>query len=114
MAALSRKWSANKRVEYSIENWVQTIDALLHEWKIDLLRIWIPLITGAAMMIGLIGGMEIQGCRDAVPTTAATPTLTTAPTVQSPETLANGTQADDPKPRRESREKPRNGAKRER
>jgi hypothetical protein len=105
---------ANNRVEYSIENRAKTIDALLHEWKSDLLRIWIPLITGAAMLIGLICGMEIQGCRDAVPTTAATPTQTTAPTVQSPETLANGAQADNPKPRRESREKPRNYAKRER
>jgi hypothetical protein len=65
---------ANNRVEYSIENRAKTIDALLHEWKSDLLRIWIPLITGAAMLIGLICGMEIQGCRDVVPTTAATPT----------------------------------------
>jgi len=83
------------------KNRAKTIDALLHEWKSDLLRIWIPLIAGAVMLIGLFGGMEIQGCRDAVPTAAATPTQTTVPTVQSPEALANGAQADKPKPRRE-------------
>jgi hypothetical protein len=66
------------------------------------------------MLIGLIGGMEIQGCREEVSTTATTPTQTTAPSVQFPETLANGAQADNPKPRRESREKPRNDTKRER
>jgi hypothetical protein len=37
---------ANNRVEYSIENRAKIIDALLHEWKSDLLRIWIPLIAG--------------------------------------------------------------------
>jgi hypothetical protein len=36
------------------------MDTLLHEWKSDLLRrIWIPLIAGAAMLIGLLGGIEI-------------------------------------------------------
>ena len=88
---------ANSRVAYSVENRAKIIDALLHEWKSDLLRIWIPLIAGATMLIGLVGGAEIQGCRDAVPTTAASPTQTTAPTVQSLETLANGAQADNPK-----------------
>jgi hypothetical protein len=55
------------------------MDTLLHEWKSDLLRIWIPLVAGACMLIGLFGGMEIQGCRDAPtvtpPTTAAVPTI---------------------------------------
>jgi hypothetical protein len=77
------------------------MDALLHEWKTDLLCIWIPLIAGAAVLIGLFGGMEIQGWRDAVPTTAATPTQTTAPT-------------DNPKLRVKSREKPGIDAKHER
>ncbi len=53
------------------------MDALLHEWKSDLLRIWIPMVAGACMLIALFGGMEIQGCRDAPtvtpPTTAAVP-----------------------------------------
>ena len=70
---------ANNRIEYSLESRVKTMDALLHEWKSDLLRIWIPMVAGACMLIGLFGGMEIQGCRDAPvvtpPTTAAVPTI---------------------------------------
>jgi vacuolar-type H+-ATPase subunit E/Vma4 len=70
---------ANNRLEYSLESRAKTFDALLHEWKSDLLRVWIPLIAGAAMLIGLFGGMEIQGCRDAPAvtpsTTAAAPTI---------------------------------------
>jgi len=65
---------ANNRIEYSLESRAKTMDALLHEWKSDLLRIWIPMVAGACMLIGLFGGMEIQGCRDAplvTPSTAA-------------------------------------------
>jgi hypothetical protein len=51
------------------------MDALLHEWKSDLLRIWIPMVVAASMLIGLFGGMEIQGCRDAP---AVTPSTTAA------------------------------------
>ena len=69
---------ANNRIEYSMESRAKTMDALLHEWKSDLLRIWIPMVAGACMLIGLFGGMEIQGCRDAAavtpPTTAGVPT----------------------------------------
>jgi predicted secreted protein len=68
---------ANNRIEYSVESRAKTMDALLHEWKSDLLRIWIPMVAGACMLIGLFCGMEIQGCRDAPavapPTTAAVP-----------------------------------------
>jgi hypothetical protein len=64
---------ANNRLTYSLESRAKTIDALLHEWKSDLLRIWIPLVTSAALLIGLFGGMEIQGCRDSVPTAETTP-----------------------------------------
>ncbi|MGB6134717.1 MAG: hypothetical protein WBG54_23270 [Acidobacteriaceae bacterium] len=70
---------ANNRIEYSLESRAKTMDALLHEWKSDLLRIWIPMVAGACMLIGLFGGMEIQGCRDAP---AVTPSTTAAmPTV---------------------------------
>ena len=64
---------ANNRIEYSLESRAKTMDALLHEWKSDLLRIWIPMVAGACMLIGLFGGMEIQGCRDA---SAVTPSTT--------------------------------------
>jgi Tfp pilus assembly protein PilN len=66
---------ANNRIEYSLKNRAKTMDALLHEWKSDLLRIWIPMVAGACMLIGLFGGIEIQGCRDAP---AVTPSTTTA------------------------------------
>ena len=67
---------ANNRLAYSLESRVRTVDALMHEWKTDLLRIWIPLITGAGMLIGLIGGFEIQGCRDSSPSAAVQPAQT--------------------------------------
>jgi hypothetical protein len=66
----------NNRLEYSLESRAKTMDALLHEWKSDLLRIWIPLIVGAAMLIGLFGGIEIQGCRDANHGAGAMPVTT--------------------------------------
>jgi hypothetical protein len=65
---------ANNRLTYSLESRAKTVDTLLHEWKSDLLRIWIPLIAGAAMLVGLFGGIEIQGCRDSAPAATATPT----------------------------------------
>ena len=79
----------NQRVEYSLESRTKTIDALLHEWKSDLLRIWIPMAAAASMLIGLFGGMEIQGCRDATPTTGSSLTATPDPTVASPGPPAN-------------------------
>lgn len=75
---------ANKRIEYSLESRAKTMDALLYEWKSDLLRIWIPMVAAASMLVGLFGGMEIQGCRDSAPGAAATmPTQSAAPTVPS-------------------------------
>jgi hypothetical protein len=76
---------ANNRLTYSLESRAKTVDTLLHEWKSDLLRIWIPLIAGAAMLVGLFGGIEIQGCRDSAPAATATPTpgqVAPAPTPQ--------------------------------
>ena len=55
---------ANNRIEYSLENRAKIMDTLLHEWKSDLLRIWVPMVAAASMLIGLFGGVEIQGCRD--------------------------------------------------
>jgi len=70
---------ANNRIEYSLESRVKTMDALLHEWKSDLLRIWIPMVAGACTLIGLFGGIEIQGCRDTI--SAAVSTRTGVPIV---------------------------------
>ena len=72
---------ANDRIWHLMENRVKVLDALLHEWKSDLLRIWIPLIAGASMLIGLFGGFEIQGCRDAAATPSTPVVVPTQPAV---------------------------------
>jgi len=105
---------ANNQIEHSLERRAKTLDALLHEWKSDLLRIWIPLVAGAAMLVGLFGGIEIQGCRDAVPTAAATPTHTAAPAVLAPAPLENGAPDGRPKAQRRTREKAQGGTDHER
>jgi predicted secreted protein len=64
----ARVESANRQIVHTIERRNRTLDELIHEFKTDLLRIWIPIVTGAAMLIGLFAGMEIQGCRDSEPT----------------------------------------------
>jgi vacuolar-type H+-ATPase subunit E/Vma4 len=74
---------ANNRIEYSLESRVKTMDALLHEWKSDLLRIWIPIVAAASMLIGLFGGIEIQGCRDSAQPVGPTPTQSAVPTIPS-------------------------------
>ena len=71
--AVAQIESANNRLTYSLDNRAKAVDALLREVKSDLLRLWIPLIAGATLLIGLFGGMGIQSWRDSVPT-AATPT----------------------------------------
>lgn len=79
---------ANSRLEYSLESRAKKADALLHEWKSDLLRIWIPMVAAASVLIGLFGGMEIQSCRDApavAPSASATVPTAPSPASQSPE-----------------------------
>jgi hypothetical protein len=80
--------SANRQVVQSLERRTKALDELLHEFKTDLLRIWIPLATAATMLIGLFAGMEIQGCRDSgpAPVTLSSPMSPLAPsTPVSPE-----------------------------
>ena len=57
----ARVEAANSRVTYSLERRTAQLDALLHEFKSDLLRIWIRLITGAAMSIWAICGDRNAG-----------------------------------------------------
>ena len=80
---------------------------LLHEWKADLVRIWIPMVAGASMLIGLFGGMEIKGCRDAAPTAAATPSQTVASPVASQEPQTSRVSGANPKPQQRTRRKAR-------
>jgi hypothetical protein len=73
--------SANRYLILSLERRTKALDELLHEFKTDLLRVWIPLATGATLLIGLFAGMEIQGCRDSgpAPVTQSLPTSPLAP-----------------------------------
>jgi hypothetical protein len=52
--------SANRQIAHSLEERTKTLDSLLHEFKTDLLHIWIPIATGATLLIGLFAGMAIQ------------------------------------------------------
>jgi hypothetical protein len=83
--------SANRHIVNTLDRRTKALDELLHEFKTDLLRIWIPLATGAAMMIGLFVGMEIQGCRESGPvqSTQASPMSPLAPS--APATLERPT-----------------------
>ncbi len=85
--------SANNRLTYSLENRAQTVDALLHELRDDVLRIWIPLACGATLLVGMFCGMEIQGCRDSSSEASAAPTPATvqpAPTLQPDKSGSSG------------------------
>jgi hypothetical protein len=84
---------ANNRLTYSLESRAKTIDHLLHEWKSDLLHIWIPLACGATLLVGIFCGMEIQGCRDSPSEAATAPTPATvqpAPTLQPDKSGSSG------------------------
>ena len=60
----ARVESANRHIVQTLERRTRTLDELVHEFKTDLLRIWIPIVTGATMLIGLFVGMELQSRRD--------------------------------------------------
>jgi hypothetical protein len=76
--------SANNRLTYSLESRAKTVDALLHELKGDVLRIWIPMACGAALLIGLFAGIGIKGCRDASLAAVETSVPTAAQPATSP------------------------------
>lgn len=74
---------ANRTIEHSGESRAKTLDAILREWKADLVHIWIPMIAGASLLVGMFGGMEIQGCRDSDVAPAAA-TTTSSPSAPDP------------------------------
>jgi predicted secreted protein len=83
---------ANRKIEHSVESRARTLDTLLREWKADLVRIWIPMIAGASLLVGMFGGMEIQGCRDSddAPTAATTTSPPSAPDPANPKQQSIG------------------------
>jgi hypothetical protein len=111
--AVAQIESANNRLTHSLDNRAKAVDALLREVRSDLLRLWIPLIAGATLLIGLFGGMGIQSWRDSVPT-AATPTPTIAEPVPLPEPQQDSASPGNSKQHRHSQAKAKPGAEHER
>ena len=74
--------SANSRLLDSLEYRASELDSLIHEFKSDLLRIWMPIVTGAALLSGLSLGMFLQAHRDSDSATGTAPTqaVQSAPT----------------------------------
>jgi hypothetical protein len=66
------------------------------------------------MLIGLFGGIEMEGCRDLIPAAAATPTQTAVPANPIPKVQENvGQVICNPKQQRDGEGKAKTGAERE-
>jgi hypothetical protein len=77
----------------------------LHQLNTWLLCFWIPLISTATLVIGLVAGMRIEGCMDSVPATMTTPTPTVVQAVPTPKQQENGGPVGSPKQQRHSQRK---------
>jgi len=110
--AVAQIESANNRLTYSLDNRAKAVDAFLREVRSDLMRLWIPLIAGATLLIGLFGGMGIQSLRDSNPT-AATPTPAVAEPVPLPEPQQDSGTSASPKQQHHRQAKAKPGAERE-
>jgi hypothetical protein len=106
--------SANNRLTYSLESRAKAVDSLLLELKSDVLRIWIPLVAGATLLIGLFSGMGIQGWRDSASAAAAIPAPITVQAVPAPQAQENGGPVGGPNQQQRNREKAVLGAGHER
>jgi hypothetical protein len=104
--------SANNRLTQSLEKRTNTLDELLHKLNTHVLYVWIPFISTAALMIGLVAGMRIEGCMDSVPATATSPTAVRA--LPTPEPQGDSGPVESPKQRSHSRGKVNSGAVHER
>jgi hypothetical protein len=106
--------SANNRLTQSLEKRENALDALLHQLNTYVLYVWVPLISTAALMIGLVAGMRIEGCMDSIPTAATKPTPIAVQAVPTAETHGDGGPVWSPKQRSHSRGKVNSGAEPER
>jgi predicted secreted protein len=104
--------SANNRLTDSLEERANAVDAVLHKLNTHVLYVWIPLISTAALLVGLFAGKGIQGCMDSVPAAVATPIAVRAvPTAEAHESVEP---TGSPKRHRHSLEKANSGAESER
>jgi hypothetical protein len=88
-----------------LEKRENALDALLHQLNTWLLCFWVPLIATAALMIGLVAGMRIEGCMDSVPAAAATPPPSVVQAVPTLKPQESGGPVGSPKPHRHSQRK---------
>ncbi len=82
--------------------------------KSDLLRIWIPMVAEACMLIGLFGGVEIQGSRQPFLQQRRRHPKTAAPPRASKEPQTDGVSGASPKPKQHTQQKVRAETGRER
>jgi hypothetical protein len=97
--------SANNRLTQSLEKRENALDALLHQLNTWLLCFWIPLISTATLVIGLVAGMGIRGCMDSVPEAAAKPAPIVVQAVPTLEPQENGGAVSSPKLQRHRQSK---------
>ena len=97
--------SANNRLTQSLEKRENALDALLHQLNTWLLCFWIPLISTATLVIGLVAGIGIRGCMDSDSAAAATPTPSVVQAVPIPELHENGGPVGSPKQQRYNQSK---------
>jgi hypothetical protein len=104
--------SATHRLTQSLEKRENALDALLHQLNTYVLYVGIPVISIAALAIGLVAGMGIRGCLDPTPAVPTTPAAVQA--LPTPEPQGDSGPVRNPKQRSHSRGKVNSGAKPER
>jgi len=67
--------SANSRLLDSLECRARKLDSLVLEFKSDPLRIWMPIVIGAALLTGLFLGFALQAHRDSEPAAGTAPAV---------------------------------------
>ena len=85
---LAKVESTNRLLTDSLENRAQKIDHLLLEVRHDIVRIWIPMISAATLVIGLISGTAIQRWRDTPSNDTTVPSPATVQVDPVPESKA--------------------------
>jgi len=104
--------SANIRFTQSLEKRESALDEFLHKLNTNVLYVWIPVISTAALLIGLSAGMGIRGCMDSVPAPTATSGVVQA--VPTPEPSEDGGPVGSPKRQRHNQAKAGAGSQHER
>jgi hypothetical protein len=76
--------SSNKKLDVLLQERIHKLDHLLHNFKSDVLRIWLPIAACCALILGLSGGVSLERYRDAHTEAQSNLTVQTPPT-PSPE-----------------------------